>query len=576
MNSTDAEFKANLHNYFNVLSLIDYMLYGILSTGLDAFGKNQIYMTYDAQTWLGGMYDMDSTWGLHWNGSQILSNTYSREQFEDYKNTSNKGNLLYVRLQQLFINEIKIRYTELRQTIFTYPYLVNKFEEFIQICPQDIVKEDYANTTANGAYTGIPSKTTNNIQQLRANIDARLAYVDSYINSLVEATPCTAISLNKSTLEFTENESIPKDEVIDITQNTTPGSLSRGKYWVDSQKKEFGSIIATTSDTTTDFISCTSNNTLTITQPSSQYGCGMVAYDVNKNAIAYFTKDKEWTTISNDTKGTDITDLSVDVTNPPKNTAYIRICFNLTDLSNVVVTKKYSNSSTSQEKLIATVTPTNTTDKVIWSVSPTGICTVENGVVTPVKNGSCVITVTCGTQTATCNVTVNGIYANPVYTLAQATTFDGTNNIDTGIKLFDKDKAFTIYLNFNGEIPQSAGSTVFTAFDEASPYAGVKLAVYGTYKLLGVNSTEVVCGTADTNIHKLILTKDFGSTSVNVYYDTTTPKTVQCTGTHEYTTILGSAVEQDSTIYRAWKGTINQFKIWFRTLTNDEINALLN
>lgn len=291
MNSSDTEFKANLQNYFNVESLIDYLLYGIMSTGLDAFGKNQIYFTYNGLNWIASMYDMDSTWGLHWNGSQILSNTYSREQFEDYKNTSNKGNLLYVRLQKLFINEIKTRYVELRQRIFTYPYLVNKFEEFCQICPNDIVKEDYAETTANGAYTGIPSITTNNIQQLRSNIKARLDYVDGYIDSLAEAKPCTAISLNKATLSITTAD----------TQTLTP-----------------------------------------------------------------------------------------------------------------------------------TVTPVDTTDSIIWSVSPSGICTVENGVVTPIKNGECIITVVCGSHTATCTVTITGI--NTQYTITNNLSNCTSSNSSTTIE----------------------------------------------------------------------------------------------------------------------------------------------
>ena len=270
MNSSDSEFKANLNKYIDVESAIDYLLYAIMSTGLDAFGKNQIYMTYDGTKWFASMYDMDSTWGLWWNGQKFVSNDYAREDFQDFKDEGNgvtkQGNLLYIRLQELFINEIKARYAELRQSIFTYPYLVNKFEEFTQICPQDIVKEDYASTTANNTYTGIPSKTTNNIQQLRSNINARLTYVDGYINSLIESKPCTAISLNTNTLALT---------------------------------------------------------------------------------------------------------------------------------------------STDTQTLTATVTPTDTTDKIIWSVNPTGICTVEDGVVTPIKNGACVITATCGNQTATCNVTVN-------------------------------------------------------------------------------------------------------------------------------------------------------------------------
>ena len=269
--STDADFKANLNNYIDVESAIDYLLYGIISTGFDAFGKNQIYMTYDGIKWIASMYDMDSTWGLWWDGSRFVATDYAREQFQDMTKASDcsgEGNKLYVRLQNLFINQIKARYTELRQTIFTYPYLVNKFEEFTQICPNDIVVEDYASATANGGYTGIPSKTTNNIQQLRSYINARLTYVDGYINAMHEAVPCTNITLNKTTLSFTTGDA---------------------------------------------------------------------------------------------------------------------------------------------QTLTATLTPTDTTDTVVWSVNPTGICNVENGTVSPIKNGECVITATCGTQKATCNVTVNGI-----------------------------------------------------------------------------------------------------------------------------------------------------------------------
>lgn len=61
------------------------------------------------------------------------------------------------------------------------------------------------------------------------------------------------------------------------------------------------------------------------------------------------------------------------------------------------------------QTLTVTKTPSNTTDKVTYATNPTGIVVVNNGVVTPIKNGSTVITVTCGSKTATCNVTVAGI-----------------------------------------------------------------------------------------------------------------------------------------------------------------------
>lgn len=55
--------------------------------------------------------------------------------------------------------------------------------------------------------------------------------------------------------------------------------------------------------------------------------------------------------------------------------------------------------------LVATLTPSNTTDELSWASSDENVATVSDGVVTCVGVGSATITATCGTQTATCAVT---------------------------------------------------------------------------------------------------------------------------------------------------------------------------
>ena len=184
MNSTDEEFVSGIGNFFDVDSLIDYYLFGLTSCGLDAFGKNQLYMTYDGQKWFATMYDMDSTWGLWWDGYSFVSSAYSRNKFQDFKDGN--GNLLYIRLEKLFAEAIRERWKELKNGVLTIENIINRFERFADIASSELVKEDYASTTAGGAFTGIPSQSTSNIQQIRAYVKERLAWVNDYLNGEAE------------------------------------------------------------------------------------------------------------------------------------------------------------------------------------------------------------------------------------------------------------------------------------------------------------------------------------------------------------------------------------------------------
>ena len=259
MNSSDDEFKTNLENYVYVDSLIDYYIFQYVICGLDSMGKNQLFATYDGTKWIATSYDMDSIFGLYWNGQRFVSATYRMQEDYESMTSGRPGNLLYMRMEQLFCDEIKARYTELRAGVLSYANIVKQFEDFMDIIGKDLYTEDLT------IYTGIPSGSTNNIQQIRNYTRDRLTYVDAQIEALTPTVSCTGITLSANNLSFT------------------------------------------TTDTQT---------------------------------------------------------------------------------------------------ITATKQPSNTTYPVIWSVSPAGIVTVEGGVVTPIANGNCTVTATCGTQSATCAVNV--------------------------------------------------------------------------------------------------------------------------------------------------------------------------
>lgn len=59
--------------------------------------------------------------------------------------------------------------------------------------------------------------------------------------------------------------------------------------------------------------------------------------------------------------------------------------------------------------LVATATPSNTTDTISWTSSDTDVATVASGVVTPVGLGTATITATCGSFSATCALTIDNV-----------------------------------------------------------------------------------------------------------------------------------------------------------------------
>ena len=547
MNSTDEEFLANLSQYFYVDSLIDYYLFGLASCGLDAFGKNQIYATYDGQRWIASMYDMDSTWGLYWNGSKFVATDYARTSYEDFVSTQSakNGNLLYIRLEQLFYEELQTRWAELKNGALSIENIINRFERFTDITPVDLVKEDYASTTGCGKFTGIPSQSTNNIQQIRAFALARQAWTDEYVAELtpeVQIT-CTGISLNTNTLTFTAEGSQT------LTATVTPDGCTDPVTWESDNIS-----VATVTD---GIVAAVANGSATITAYCGDYSASCTV------AVSGIAEPVPCTGIS-----LDKTELTFD--------------------------------GEGTQTITATVTPSDTTDTAVWiSTNPTvASITVEGNVCTvqSIRNGVATITVTCGYYSASCNVSVSGIIdMSLLYSLPEETVFNGTSDyIDTGVKLFDTAKDFTILLHANTSAINGANIPIFHCLNESSPYPGlgiqasnnnVKLnrlvcnddyvsadgTLFGAYSQYETSRNESVkyCIIAEKGVITRYVTKEGTAGSVDrTVFDNTYTSIPQ-------NLLLGCYQKTDGTKGRFWNGTLYDFKIYNRVLSDDEIMAFM-
>ena len=524
MNSTDDEFRANLNQYFYVDSLIDYYLFGLASCGLDAFGKNQIYATYDGQKWIASMYDMDSTWGLYWNGGSFVATDYPRTSYEDWKNAG--GNLLYIRMEQLFYAELQARWAELKNGALSVVNIINRFERFTDIAPAELVKEDYASTTGGGKFTGIPSQSTNNIQQIRAFALARQAWTDSYIAALTPAipVPCEGITLDKNALTFTA------EGAQNVTATIIPDGCTDNVIWV-----------------------CSDPSVATISV--NGYVCTVEAI-ANGNATVTATCGNYSASCSVAVSG---------IAEPVPCTA---ITLDKTSLT--------FNSEGSQT-ITATVTPSNTTDRVVWGSNNESVATVEDGVVMPVADGSAIITATCGNQSASCFVVVSGVRdAFVLYRLAEETVFNGSSTfIDTGVQLCDSDKDFAVAFSVTPSRNNTNGMALLHCMNETDGYPGVAFdTAMNKYRLSTVSPKITDIPATTSSLMKGVLMHKAGS---GVYtlkisngcfiYDYSAPSD----GTHSQNLLIGCYQTVSGTKGRFWAGTVHECTVWNRLLTDEEI-----
>ena len=166
----DDYFKAHINDHLDIQSTIDYYIHQLVIYGKDNMAKNMLLATYDLTKWYMGAYDMDSTFGMEWDGSMIYP---ANTPIEGGYNAND--NILWIRIRKLFAEEISARYAELRKTIYTVPNMVTMFERFMDKIGKDLYAEDIE------IFPDIPSADITNIRQIRTFIAERLAFIDKQL-----------------------------------------------------------------------------------------------------------------------------------------------------------------------------------------------------------------------------------------------------------------------------------------------------------------------------------------------------------------------------------------------------------
>jgi hypothetical protein len=210
-----------------------------------------------------------------------------------------------------------------------------------------------------------------------------------------------------------------------------------------------------------------------------------------------------------------------------------------------------------------------------------------------IEKGENIITVTYGGVTTTFVVTGiaggdEGDASELMYELPEATTFNGTSTfVDTGIKLFDTPKDFTILADIGAMSGNAHMANIFHCLKESSPWPGLCLQYYATGENLGwvfgghvgEDSNFTLLPQTLTSV-KFAIKAEAGIITDIRYYDNGVvvcdlPDDCSYTA-FDKTLILGAYQTDTGTKGRYFKGTVNEFTVLNRAMDADEMDAYLN
>ncbi len=171
--SDGTDLDTTVAQYLDWESAIDYYIFTTLIHGHDMIGKNYILATYDGTKWFFSAYDMDSTYGLNWNG------TVYKEVESGPTLTSFAGRHKVMSLIKNYKkDELKARYTELRSGVLSEDNVIATFENFINSIPKELRDEECK------LWPDIPNTDTNNLSQIADHYRKRCAIIDAEMESL--------------------------------------------------------------------------------------------------------------------------------------------------------------------------------------------------------------------------------------------------------------------------------------------------------------------------------------------------------------------------------------------------------
>lgn len=178
--------RETYESYFNVPFVIDYAIVGNVLYHVDGFRKNWIWGTWDGVLWSPTLYDCDSIFGQHWNGTRVLESSLTTVLGRrDTSATRTDGHIPTYYMSKptnasdttrLYWEDTKARYAQLRDMgIISVNNILGLLEDWLEKVGYENLKADledecpetpsYRENKENDTYWRLVSSAGNDIVQ---------------------------------------------------------------------------------------------------------------------------------------------------------------------------------------------------------------------------------------------------------------------------------------------------------------------------------------------------------------------------------------------------------------------------
>ena len=216
IDSWGGDLDTTVAQYLDWESAIDYYIFAVIIQGGDMITKNTLLATFDGVKWYFSAYDMDTTYGLEFDGSGLVrAVTASHTTFE----TIADSHRVFELIKRFKTNELKARYNALRTNELSESRICNYFENYAWDISSPLLVEEVKR------WPSVRGSAVNGIDQICRWIHQRLEVTDKWIEALpAQETPVEP------------EEPVELKNWVEYAEDTAAGSLYNGTGYKDNAR----------------------------------------------------------------------------------------------------------------------------------------------------------------------------------------------------------------------------------------------------------------------------------------------------------------------------------------------------